>query len=597
MSQNVLEIENLSISFPNPKGDGQDQYAVHNLSLNVAKGETFALVGESGSGKSLSSLAIMGLLPNNAKRQVSRIQLGDHRLDQYSNAKMQDIRGNRVAMIFQEPMTSLNPLVTIGEQIGEPLRIHRKLSPTLRRQRAEQLLAQVGLEPTSTFYKKYPHELSGGQQQRAMIAMAISCEPDLLIADEPTTALDVTIQKQVLDLMMELQTRHRMSLLFITHDLGVVADIADRIAVMRSGQIVETGASLAIFSQPRAPYTKGLIACRPPLLSKPRRLATIHDFMDSEGRERSVDPKQFAQTYVRRQGASAHQPPPVLRIEGLSKVFEKKSWIPGMKTQRFVALDHINLTIKEGTNFGLVGESGCGKTTLARLLVRLLQPTAGKIFYRDQDIANCSAKELKSIRRRIQYVFQNPYAALNPRFRIEEILMEPMLIHDYGGTPQERNEKIDWLLERVGLDPKMRSRLPHEFSGGQRQRVCIARALTLDPEMIICDESVSALDVSIQAQILNLLLDLKDERSITYLFISHDLSVVKFFSDEVAVMKDGLVVEQAKASDIYHKPQKDFTKQLLEAIPKGIPKGSDRAIEEFYTKGIATNRPPSENPI
>ncbi|MFW7380919.1 MAG: ABC transporter ATP-binding protein [Oligoflexus sp.] len=577
MSQVILSLENLDIKFHSKHK--ADFHAVKNLNLEIHQGETFALVGESGSGKSVTSLAIMGLLPSNGRVTAGKVQFAGQDLLQLAKTSWRKIRGHQIAMIFQEPMTSLNPLVPVGQQIMEPLRIHRQQNRQAAKAEALRLLDRVGLQAPEFFFKKYPHELSGGQQQRIMIAMAISCQPKLLIADEPTTALDVTIQKQVLELLQELQQEMNMALLFITHDLGVVADIADRIGVMRYGQLVECDLNRNIFAQPKHPYTQGLIACRPPLHTKPRRLATVQDFTAADGQAKRPDPQSF-QGERRRAATSGEQS--IIALQQVSKIYQRRSLIPGLSGPTQTAVDQVSLNIPEGCNFGLVGESGCGKTTIARLMMRLLKPSSGQIYFRSQDISQLDEQSMKPIRRRIQYIFQNPYAALNPRFRVEQILLEPMQIHQIGTSRAEQLDKIDDLLLKVGLDPAARRKYPHEFSGGQRQRICIARALTVDPELVICDESVAALDVSIQAQILNLLLDLQEQHPMTYIFISHDLSVVRFFCDRIAVMKDGAIVETQDAEALFNNPQHPFTQNLLGSIPRGIPKGLTHAVAEYY---------------
>jgi peptide/nickel transport system ATP-binding protein len=579
MAENILSITNLNIFFQAKYKP--EFHAIKNLSLELERGETYALVGESGSGKSVTSLAIMGLLPPTAQIRSGQIQFAGKNLVTQSTATMRSLRGQSLAMIFQEPMTSLNPLVPVGKQIMEPILTHLAISRHEARERVTGLLQKVGLEPPETFFPKYPHELSGGQQQRIMIAMAISCGPKILIADEPTTALDVTIQKQILELLKRLQADMDMTVLFITHDLGVVADIADRVGVMRYGELLEQGRTAQIFAKPNHPYTKGLIACRPPLTAKPRRLATINDFIDPQGQPTEPDPKIF-QSAPKLETATDIDHPPILELRHVTKQFKKPSIWPWAKPNIFTAVNDVSLTIPQGLNFGLVGESGCGKTTLARMMIRLLQPDNGQILFKSQDIASLDERGMKPLRRQIQYIFQNPYAALNPRFTIEQILLEPMMVHGIGQARSDRDQRIDQLLTQVGLDPKAKKRYPHEFSGGQRQRICIARALSVDPDLIICDESVAALDVSIQAQILNLLLDLQEQHGVTYIFISHDLSVVRFFSDQIAVMKAGEIVEIAPADTIYHQPQHEFTQKLLDSIPKGIPKGAQTVTTEIY---------------
>lgn len=570
MTGSILSVEKLSVRF-------QDRHhgsieAVKGVSFELNKGKTLAIVGESGSGKSVSSLAIMGLLPPTAVVTAQSLKLGELDLLQIPKDEQRRIRGRRVSMIFQEPMTSLNPLVPVGDQIMESLFLHTKLSKKEAREKTIDLAHQVGLPNPDRIIRRYPHELSGGQQQRIMIAMAICCEPELLIADEPTTALDVTIQRQVIDLIMQLQDRYKMSLLFITHDLALVADVADEVAVMYRGDMIEKGPAKQLFNSPKTPYTRGLLACRPPLDKRPKRLLTVSDFMQNENPSPVVE--QLPST-------GKVGSPLILELKNLSKVYPQRHGIFGEKTL-VKAVDQVDLKVRKGMRLGIVGESGCGKTTLARSLIRLVEPSSGKIVFDGQDISHMSEAELFPIRRRLQYIFQNPYASLNPRMTIAEILLEPLVIHGIGGETHQRLDKAARLLETVGLNPQMLGRYPHEFSGGQRQRICIARVLMLEPELIICDECVSALDVSVQAQILNLLLDIQDRTGITFIFISHDLSVVKYFAEEVCVMNQGQIVEQGHADDIYARPKHAFTQRLLDAIPRGIPKGSLQPLSSFY---------------
>ena len=466
-------------------------------------------------------------------------------------------------MIFQEPMTSLNPVFTVGYQISEALILHQNMNKKEARKKSIDLMDQVGILQPSKRVDSYPHQMSGGQRQRVMIAMAIACQPDLLIADEPTTALDVTIQRQILELLQKLQEDLKMSVLFISHDLGIIAEIAKRVIVMYQGQIVESNETLAIFKEPQHPYTKGLIACRPTLDIKTSRLPVVSDFL--EGRENFLKLKEKSPP---KQNVKA-----LVKVQGLKKHFSLEKTFFGKTTSWIKATDDISFNIPKGTTLGLVGESGCGKTTLGRALLRLVEPTAGQVFYNETDITALNAKDLKAMRRKMQIIFQDPYASLNPRMTIGSSIMEPLLIHGLCKNKQERKERVQELLEQVGLDKNMMNRYPHEFSGGQRQRICIARAIAVQPEFIICDESVSSLDVSIQAQILNLLKDLQEQLHLTYIFISHDLTVVKFISDQIAVMHKGKIVEMNTPDEIYKNPQHPYTKQLIEAIPSGIPKG------------------------
>lgn len=568
-SQNILlRIENLSVDF---KTDDGTVNAVKNISFHIPKGKTVGLVGESGSGKSVTSLAIMRLIPNPPGKITNGSCFFEGKdLLKLSESEMRQVRGNKISMIFQEPMTSLNPVFTVGDQIAETLILHQRLDKKQALAKSLSLLDQVGIPHPEERINSYPHELSGGQRQRVMIAMAIACEPDLLIADEPTTALDVTIQKQILDLLADLQKKYKMSILFITHDLGVIADIADEVVVMYRGDIVENESSHELFTKPKHPYTKGLLACRPSLDRNPLRLPTVSDFMSEDGKEKYFDVTTL--NHIKEVRPLTKDNPVLLEIKNLKKYFPLKKGIFGSVLSSIHAVDDVSLTVRKGRTLGLVGESGCGKTTLGRALLRLVEPTSGEIIYNGVDITKLGRNEMRAMRRKMQIIFQDPYASLNPRMTIGAAIMEPMVIHNLGNSKNDRIEMAGKLMERVGLSRAMLNRYPHEFSGGQRQRICIARALAVEPEFIVCDESVSALDVSIQAQILNLLLDLQDEFNLTYIFISHDLAVVKFISDEIAVMNKGVIVEMADAVQIYRQPQHAYTKKLLSAIPKGTPK-------------------------
>ncbi len=567
-ADSLIQIRNLSVEFQTDEGTVK---AVKNISFDIPKGKTVGLVGESGSGKSVSSLAIMGLIPNPPGKVTSgEILFEGKDLLKFSEPAMRKIRGKRISMIFQEPMTSLNPVFTVGDQICESLILHEGMTKQQAWKRAIELLEQVGIPDPHSRIKSYPHEMSGGQRQRVMIAMAISCNPDLLIADEPTTALDVTIQKQILDLIADLQKQYGMSVLFITHDLGVIADISDEVVVMYRGDIVEKEDTEKLFLNPKHPYTKGLLACRPNLDEHPKRLPVVSDFMTPDGKERTPDQAVIKAAKETRE-VKSHQTP-LLEIKNLKKHFPLKKGFFGGVQNWVKAVDDVSLSVRKGRTLGLVGESGCGKTTLGRTVLRLIEPTAGSINYNGTDVTQLNKSDMRAMRRKMQIIFQDPYASLNPRMTIGAALMEPMVIHNLGSSKSERLDMAASLMKRVGLEPSMLNRYPHEFSGGQRQRICIARALAVEPEFIICDESVSALDVSIQAQILNLLLDLQEQLNLTYIFISHDLAVVKFISDEVAVMYNGKVVEMNDAVGIYENPQHDYTKKLLSAIPKGMPK-------------------------
>lgn len=567
-TETLLSVKNLSVEF---QTEDELVRAVRNISFDIPKGKTVGLVGESGSGKSITSLAIMRLVGKPGRIPNGTIEFEGQDLLKISDKAMREIRGARISMIFQEPMTSLNPVLTVADQITETLRLHQGLNQTQALARALELLKEVGIPNAEERLFYYPHKFSGGQRQRIMIAMAIACNPDLLIADEPTTALDVTIQKQILDLLAELQKKKNMSLLFITHDLGVIADIADEVIVMNKGEIVEKNTTEQIFQSPQHPYTKGLLACRPSVAGNPVRLPMLSDFMNSDGTEKT-DSNPRVTGIVQSDELKAKEGTPLLQVRDLQVHFGHTGGIFGQVQSWTKAVDGVNFDVPRGRTLGLVGESGCGKTTLGRTLLRLIEPTAGNISYDGTDITKLDHTEMMKFRRKMQIVFQDPYASLNPRMTVGSMLMEPMIIHGVGSTEAERTEAAKAMLERVGLKAAMFNRYPHEFSGGQRQRISIGRALMVRPEFVVCDESVSALDVSVQAQILNLLLDLQDEFGLTYIFISHDLSVVRFISDEVAVMLAGQIVERNTAEGIYENPQHDYTRKLLSAIPKGIPK-------------------------
>ena len=565
----LLSIKNLCVDFHSPDGVVR---AVNDISFDVPRGKTVGLVGESGSGKSVTSLAIMQLIPNPPGIiSGGEILFEGKDLLKKSESEMRGIRGNDIAMIFQEPMTSLNPVFRVGDQICESLILHMGMTKKQAWAKATDLLNQVGIPSPSKSMLKYPHEMSGGQKQRVMIAIAIACEPKLLICDEPTTALDVTIQKQVIELMFDLQAKYNMGMLFITHDLGVIADIADDVVVMYRSNLVEQNTTKEIFTSATHPYTKGLLACRPALDRNPERLLTVSDFMDENGTEKKIDPEKLVKV-DKVYKVDEKENTPLLEVKDLGVYFPIKGGVLGRTISNFKAVDGVSFKLRRGMTLGLVGESGCGKTTLGRALLRLIEPSAGQVLYDGIDVTKLNKKDMREIRSRMQIIFQDPYSSLNPRMTIGEILLEPMVLHNIEDTKAKRIEKAKWLLEKVGLSGGQLSRYPHEFSGGQRQRICIARALAVNPEFIICDESVSALDVSVQAQVLNLLLDLQKEFGLTYIFISHDLSVVNFISDEVAVMHAGKFVEMDKANEIYLRPKMEYTQNLLEAIPKGVPK-------------------------
>ncbi len=547
----LLSIQDLRVSFRMGRGERAD--AVRGVSFNIPENTTVALVGESGSGKSVTAMSILNLLPYNAERQ-GRILWQGRDLLQANLKELQALRGKDIACVFQDPMGSLNPVFSVGQQLIEPLVKHMGMGRRAAMARAEALMHEVGIPEPKRRLSSYPHEMSGGQQQRVMIAMALSCEPKLLIADEPTTALDVTIQRQILELLAKLKTSHRMSVLFISHDLGLVGEIADRVVVMRHGIVREQNAVAGIFASPQDDYTKALLACRPSLDDTAARLMVIDDHI--AGRQA----RQLAQ--VKDEAA-----PVVLEVRALAKSFWLRQGLFGKR--EFKAVQDVNFKLRRGHTLGVVGESGSGKTTMGLTLLRLHEPTGGEVIFDGRNLLQMGDAERQVLRRRIQIVFQNPYASLNPRFTIGQTLIEPMTIHNIGADITEREQRARALLEKVGLDGRAFGKYPHEFSGGQRQRVAIARCLTLDPEVLVLDEAVSALDVSVQAQVLNLLKDLQDELGLAYVFISHDLAVVRFISDEVLVMKDGVVVEQASAAEILAAPKQEYTRRLLAAIPRG----------------------------
>ncbi|MHC6186390.1 ABC transporter ATP-binding protein [Acinetobacter sp. X9] len=563
----LLHVKNLRVSF---KGEDK-QYieTVKGITFDIPANTTVALVGESGSGKSVTSLATMGLLPVGQSKidEQSKIIFEGKDLLSLSRTEMRKICGKDIAMIFQEPMSSLNPVFTVGNQIVEVLCLHMGLSRKQARQRVLELLKEVGIPSPETKIDAYPNQLSGGQQQRVMIAMAIACEPKLLIADEPTTALDVTIQKQIIDLLESLRKRRQMSMLFITHDLALVGEIADKVIVMRHGEIREQGAAEQVLEQPKDVYTRALLYCRPQMSQRPYRLPVTSDFMRQEDDvlvEQSFDASEIPE---RKRGLIGDEKI-ILEVKDLKKSFYSRKGLFGK--EEFQAVKGVSFKLAKGKTLGLVGESGSGKTTVGLLLMRLHQASGGQAFIEGKDILSLTEKEFAKYQRKIQIIFQNPYASLNPRFTIGQILLEPMQIHNIGKDDAERKQIALGLLERVNLPEQAYYRYPHEFSGGQRQRIAIARCLTLKPEILICDESVSALDVSVQAQVLNLLQDLQDEFGLSYIFISHDLSVVKYISDQVMVMNHGEVVEIANSDELYAHPQHDYTKRLLQAIPQGI---------------------------
>ncbi len=596
----LLEIAGLKTYFHSDAGTVK---AVDDLSVKIRLGETLGLVGESGSGKSVTSLTIMRLLPDvGASIEGGRISFLGRDLVQLPRREMPAVRGKDIAMIFQEPGTSLNPVYRVGDQVAEAILLHEDVTREEARNRARALFQEVGIPDPNMSLDKYPHEMSGGQKQRVMIAMALSCNPKLLIADEPTTALDVTIQAQILDLIRKLRDERGMAILFITHDLGVIAEIADEVAVMYRGKLVEYDTARNIFAHPQHPYTRGLLACRPRLDTSRRRLPTVADFMqttaDAEGRliitEKQLSPERLAEIEGRGRGrllhptADTHTPAdsqfayvpadqqPLLRIEDLKVYYPIKKGLLQTTVGHVKAVDGISFDVYKGQTLGLVGESGCGKTTTGRAILRLVPITGGKVTFEGMDWAHLGGAELRRQRRRMQIVFQDPYSSLNPRMTVEAMLMEAMSVHRLGANSRDRHDRAASLLEEVGLLAEHLYRYPHEFSGGQRQRLCIARSLAVEPDFLICDESVSALDVSVQAQVLNLLKDLQEKRGLTYIFISHDLSVVKFMSDMMAVMNAGQIVEFGPSDAIYANPQNEYTRKLIAAIPQPTMEAIER---------------------
>jgi peptide/nickel transport system ATP-binding protein len=560
IGESLVSVRNLRVSFRLDRETTFD--AVKGISFDIPRNSTIALVGESGSGKSVTSLAMLGLLPpeNSIVDPKSEIIYNGRNLVGMPMRELRDLRGGDISMIFQEPMTSLNPVFTVGFQLAEVLQLHMGMTGRKARARAIALLQEVGLPDPRRRVDYYPSQLSGGQQQRVMIAMAIACEPKLLIADEPTTALDVTIQKQILELIAALQKKHQMSVLFITHDLAVVGEIADHVVVMRNGEIRENAPAKQIFEAPRDAYTKALLKCRPQLEHRPMRLPVIDDFMNGSPRA--------AKDLPDRPRGVLPSDPIVLQVKDLGKSFYSREGLFGQR--EFKAVKNVSFELRKGKTLGLVGESGSGKTTVGLTLMRLHEATTGEAIFEGRDLLSMSAKDFMPYKRRIQIIFQNPYASLNPRFTVGAILTEPMQIHGIGANAQERTDLAFELLAKVGLPEVSFYKYPHEFSGGQRQRIAVARCLTMKPDILICDESVSALDVSVQAQVLNLLQDLQDEFDLSYIFISHDLAVVKYISDQVMVMNEGEIVEIANSDEIYRDPKMPYTQKLLASIPRGF---------------------------
>ena len=596
MENTLLEFKNLVTEFHT---EGATLKAVNGVSFTLNKGETIGIVGESGSGKSVTSLSAMRLIPS-PPGIISGGEIIFHQNDgtatdllKISEEDMRKFRGNDIAMIFQEPMTSLNPVFTCGDQVMEAIILHQKLNKKDAKDLTIKLFEEVQLPTPERIFSTYPHQISGGQKQRVMIAMAMSCQPSVLIADEPTTALDVTVQKTILQLMQKLQKEHEMGIMFITHDLGVIAELADKVVVMYKGNIVEQGNVWDIFTNPKHPYTKGLLACRPPLDKRYTFLPTVSDFMkiDENGEivDNGISVADFtkdltipeSERTARQKELFAKEP--ILQIKNLKTYFPIKNGFFGGVSDHVKAVDNITFDVYPGETLGLVGESGCGKTTCGRTIIRLEEPTEGEMIYKGKDITKMNADELRIFRKDVQVIFQDPYSSLNPRMTIGNAIMEPMQVHGILENEGQRKKRVEELLSRVSLDPTHFYRYPHEFSGGQRQRIGIARALAVNPKFIICDESVSALDVSVQAQVLNLLNELKEEFGLTYIFISHDLSVVKYMSDRMVVMQEGKIEEMGDADQIYNNPGTPYTQKLIDAIPEGKLEDIKKHLE---SKGV-----------
>ena len=582
MGPRLLEVKNLVTEF---RTEDETVRAVNGISFTLHKGEILGIVGESGTGKSVTALSVMRLI----KSPPGKITGGQiiYHSKQYGAVDLVSMpedmiriyRGNEIAMIFQEPMTSLNPVYSCGDQVAEAIILHQRCTAKAAKEKTIDLFKEVQLPRPEVMFDTFPHQLSGGQRQRVMIAMAISCNPTILIADEPTTALDVTVEHTILQLLKKLQRERGMSIMFITHDLGVIAELADRVIVMYKGRIVEEGSVWKIFANPQHPYTKGLLACRPPLNRRYHWLPTISDFMitrpDGSLTESAFTIEQVTSKIIvsKRERENRHKElysaEPILQVKNLKKYFPVHKGLFSRAKQFNKAVDDVSFDVYPGETLGLVGESGCGKTTLGRTILRLIEPSSGEVIYKGKNILTLSASEMRHLRKHMQIIFQDPYSSLNPRITVGEALMEPMRVHKLYDNDKLRKEKAIDLLHKVNMSEGHFYRYPHEFSGGQRQRICIARALALNPEFIICDESVSALDVSIQAQVLNLLRQLQKEFKFTYIFISHDLSVVKFMSDRMVVMDGGKIVEMGESDSIYANPQTEYTKNLISAIPKG----------------------------
>lgn len=564
----MLKVSDLSVSFKN----GKNQFtAVKGISFTLNKGETIGIVGESGSGKSVTSLALMRLLNEDQALIDGSVLLNGVCLCKLSEDEMRRVRGNQVAMIFQEPMTSLNPVLTCGFQLTEAIRLHLGSSKAEAKQKTIELFKEVQLPRPEAIFNSYPHQISGGQKQRVMIAMALACNPEILIADEPTTALDVTVQKTIIELLHKLKAERHMSLIFISHDLGVIKEIADRVLVMYKGEIIEEAAVKDLFANPRHPYTKGLLACRPSPQQHLKKLPVVADFLDGARPAVTIESIRelyhYPDTEIAERKRKLYEQQPLLRADKLNTWFPTDTGLFKRKDHVVKAVNNVSFDVYPGETLGLVGESGCGKTTLGRSILRLIEPTSGKVSFDGTDLRELKKNELRQIRKDIQIIFQDPYSSLNPKLTVGQSLMEPLQVHQFYSNDTTRKRKVLELLERVNLLPAHFDRYPHEFSGGQRQRIVIARALALQPKFIICDESVSALDVSVQAQVLNLIRELQDELKLTYIFISHDLAVIKHISDRIMVMNKGEILETGYPDDIYYRPKEEYTKRLIASIP------------------------------
>ena len=565
----MLQVNRLDVQFKTQNGLF---HAVKGISFNLEKGETVGIVGESGSGKSVTSLALMRLLNADQTQIDGQVVLDEIDLFHLVEKDMQAIRGNRMAMIFQEPMSSLNPVLTCGYQVTESIRLHLKFNKADAKKRAIELFSEVQLPRPELIFDSYPHQLSGGQKQRVMIAMALACDPEILIADEPTTALDVTVQKTIIELLRRLKAERKMSLIFISHDLGVVSEIADHVLVMYKGEIVEEGSVKSLFSKPQHPYTKGLLACRPSPAYHLKQLPVISDFINADGTEKDIsinsirEQYRYPQSELDARKKQLYSQSPILTISKLTKEYQIGSDLFSQSKGMVKAVNDVSFDVYPGETLGIVGESGCGKTTLGRSILRLIEPTLGSIKFEDIDILSLGKKGMRNMRRHMQIIFQDPYSSLNPRLTIGNAIIEPLQVHGFYSNDKQRRQKVMELLERVNLMPEHFNRYPHEFSGGQRQRIVIARALALQPKFIICDESVSALDVSVQAQVLNLLRELQQQLNLTYIFISHDLGVIKHIADRIMVMNKGEIVETGYPDEIFKHPKEDYTKKLLASI-------------------------------